>query len=80
MGFFTFLLYLIVFVELLFQQEYSDSEYRATEMVSGIGMILTLILWVCSAFGTLEILFIVYQWLSFGFFTYRHFSFVREWH
>lgn len=79
MGLFTFILYLLIFVEILLLEEYTDREYRGTELVSGIGIILTLLLWVCDAFGTLELVFIVFQWATFGYFTWRHFRFFFQW-
>ncbi len=79
MGIFTFFLYLLIFIEILILEEYTEREYRGTEIIAGCGMIVTLLLWVCHAFDTLQETFVVFQWISFLYFTWRHFMFFREW-
>ncbi len=58
-------------------EEYSENEFRRTEGLAGVGMIVTLILWVLDAFGGLSVIFSIFAWLSFGFFAVTYFRFLH---
>ncbi len=69
MGLYTFLLYLFVFGEILCAQEVTEQEFCKLSLSSGAGLVADLLLWVCSSLGVMRMLFTLFCWGSFFYFT-----------
>lgn len=70
MGLYTFILFMIIFGEILYAMEVTEKEYRRLSVFSGIGMIFDIIFWVIASVGTMVEFFTLYCWASFLYFTF----------
>ncbi len=69
MGLYTFVLYLLIFGEILYAQEVTDRDFNKLSFGSGAGLVADLLLWVSSALGALKLVFTLFCWGSFLYFT-----------
>lgn len=69
MGLYTFILYLLVFGEILCAQEVTDRDFDKLSLGSGAGLVTDLLLWVSSSLGALKLVFTLFCWGSFFYFT-----------